>query len=282
MFDIETAVAKKYSNDISRKVKMGLTEKAEQGFYPSNSPLGYINNRNTNTIEIDPINAPLIRELFEKVSTGRYSLLMLEQMLYDKGLRHKTRGNRIRKSTLHKIIYNHLYYGVFKWKGKIYTNAKHTPLISKELWDKAHEALANLHRPCIAKKDFAYRGLLTCGKCDCTIVGQNAKKRYVYYRCSFSKGHHEHSGYIREENMPDLFLPVIKAVSITENIKSWLEDGIKEISKKQENIKINKKEILQKEYNRACIKLNRLYDLQLEGKTNKNFFIQKSKSYHKN
>ena len=95
MLDIETAVAKKYSNDISRKVKMGLTEKAEQGYYPSNSPLGYINNKNTNLIEVDPVNAPLIQELFEKVATGRYSLLMLEQIFYDKGLRHKTRGNRI-------------------------------------------------------------------------------------------------------------------------------------------------------------------------------------------
>jgi hypothetical protein len=35
----------------------------EKGFYPSNSPLGYINNKNTNQIEVDPINVPLVREL---------------------------------------------------------------------------------------------------------------------------------------------------------------------------------------------------------------------------
>ena len=40
MFDIEVAVAKKMSNDISRKTKMGMQEKAEQGLYPSRAPLG--------------------------------------------------------------------------------------------------------------------------------------------------------------------------------------------------------------------------------------------------
>ena len=275
MLDIETAVAKKYSNDISRKVKMGLTEKAEQGYYPSNSPLGYINNKNTNLIEIDPVNAPLIIKLFEKVATGRYSLFMLEQILYDKGLRHKTRGNRIPKSTLHRILHNPIYYGAFKWRGKLYSNAKHQPLISKELWDKAQETLASIHRPCIAKKDFAYRGLLVCGKCDCTVVGQNAKRQYVYYRCSFSKGQHKHSGYIREERMPDLFLPVIKAISMPESVSSWIEEGIQEISKQQGNIKTNKKEVLQKEYDRASKKLSNLYDLQLEGKIHSDMFYIK-------
>ncbi|MDR2426140.1 MAG: zinc ribbon domain-containing protein [Endomicrobium sp.] len=95
-----------------------------------------------------------------------------------------------------------------------------------------------------SKKDFAYRGLLVCGKCDCTIIGQNAKKKYIYYRCSFSKGQHKHSGYIREENMPELFLPVIKSVSTPDVIVSWIEKGIKEISKQQEHLKTNKKELL--------------------------------------
>jgi hypothetical protein len=51
MLDIEVAVAKKQSNDISRKAKMGMLEKAEQGLYPSVTPIGYKNNRLTYLID---------------------------------------------------------------------------------------------------------------------------------------------------------------------------------------------------------------------------------------
>ncbi len=43
VMDIEVASAKKLSNDISRKTKMGLQEKAEEGIYPGNAPTGYLN-----------------------------------------------------------------------------------------------------------------------------------------------------------------------------------------------------------------------------------------------
>jgi DNA invertase Pin-like site-specific DNA recombinase len=50
MLDIEVAVAKKQSNDISRKTKIGMLEKAGQGLYPSVAPIGYKNNRLTHLI----------------------------------------------------------------------------------------------------------------------------------------------------------------------------------------------------------------------------------------
>lgn len=279
MLDIEVAVAKKMSNDISRKVKMGLTEKAEQGYYPTIAPTGYINVKKDgiSQLEIDPVNAPLIKEFFEKVATGDYSLLMLEDLLYAKGLRNPHRKNKVRKSTLHRILHNKIYYGVFEWKGRLYPNAKHMPIISKELWDKAREAMRQMHRPHISKKDFAYRGLLICEHCNCTIVGQNAKKKYTYYRCSFAKGQHKHAGYISEKDMPALFLPAIKAVSLPPEFAGWVEDGIKEIAKTQENINKNKKDVLQRDYIKTQKKLNNLYDLQLDGVFNKDMFRLKDK-----
>ena len=41
--DVEVAASKKLSNDIAYKTRMGMVEKAEQGIYPGNAPLGYIN-----------------------------------------------------------------------------------------------------------------------------------------------------------------------------------------------------------------------------------------------
>ena len=62
MFDIEVAVAKKMSNDISRKTRMGMLEKAKQGLYPSSASLGYKNNPATGLIEEDMKTASYIKD----------------------------------------------------------------------------------------------------------------------------------------------------------------------------------------------------------------------------
>ena len=72
-----------------------------------------------------------------------------------------------------------------------------------------------------------------------------------------------------------LFL--LKPYNFVSILTSWIKDGIKEISQKQENIKTNKKEVLQKEYARVQGKLNNLYNLQLEGKASREMFYIKER-----
>ena len=276
MMDIEVAVAKKMSNDISRKTKMGMQEKAEQGIYPSNCPIGYINNRETGQIDVDPIKAPLIQELFSRVSAGGESLSGLADEFFAKGLRHKTRNTRLSKSSLHKIIHNPFYYGDFQWGHKIYKGI-HTPLVSKEMWEKAIQALGSKHRPYKMKRKFAFGGLLICGKCNCTVLGELAKGKYTYYRCSFSKGQHEHEGYLREEVLAEKFGQIIQNITFPSHITQWLEKGVAELAKKQEASSKSTMEVLKADYANIYQKLSRLYDLQLEGKGNSEMFSIKEK-----
>jgi len=87
MLDIEVAVAKKQSNDISRKTKMGMLEKAEQGLYPSVAPIGYKNNRLTHLIEVDEERALFIRKAFTLMASGSYSLAAIVKILNQEGFR---------------------------------------------------------------------------------------------------------------------------------------------------------------------------------------------------
>lgn len=91
MFDIEVAVAKKMSNDISRKTQLGMLEKAEQGLYPSFAPLGYKNNLTTHLIEIDEEKSPFIKRAFSLMATGNYSEGMLTDLLYREGFKRQKR-----------------------------------------------------------------------------------------------------------------------------------------------------------------------------------------------
>lgn len=277
MLDMEVLIAKKTSNDISRKTKMGMDEKAEQGIFPSRAPTGYLNNRETKGIDIDPISAPLIKEIFELTATGRYSLSMLVDEFYNRGLRVK-RGNNISKAgkaTLHRIIHSKFYYGIIEWGDKVY-QGKHTPIISKELWDKAQKAITSLHRPSKTKMNFPFSNLIICGVCDCTVLGANAKKQYKnhstiypYYHCSFSKGKHKHEGYLKEFEIAEKLKEKVEAVALPKSLSECIEEGLKEIAKKKTLMIGNKKDILQADYNATLSKLKKLYALQLEKEMNK-------------
>jgi site-specific DNA recombinase len=131
MLDIEVAVAKKQSNDISRKTKMGMLEKAEQGLYPSVAPIGYKNNRLTHLIEVDEERAPFIRRAFTLMASGSYSLAAIVKILNQEGLRGR-KGYRVGKSAIEKILKNPIYYGAFRWQGRL-RDGSHPPLISKDL-----------------------------------------------------------------------------------------------------------------------------------------------------
>ena len=238
MLDIEVAVAKKQSNDISRKTKMGMLEKAEQGLYPSVAPIGYKNNRLTHLIEVDEERAPFIRKAFGLMASGSYSLAAIAKLLNQEGFRGR-KGYRIGKSGIEKILKNPIYYGAFRWQGRL-RGGSHPPLISKDLFDKACAALHGNARPYTNRRGFAFNNLLTCGDCECKVLGEEKKKRFVYYHCTFSKGRHNGWGYVPEREIAGLFGPAVKAVTLDEEIVEWLLDALKESDKSSRRLSENR------------------------------------------
>ena len=278
VFDIEVAVAKKISNDISRKSKMGMEEKAEQGLYPSLAPIGYINNRNTRLIEVDEGKAPYIKRAFSLMASGHHSLRMLERQLYDEGLRNRN-GNRVGKSAIHQTLKNPIYYGAFRWGGKMYEGS-HTPIISKQLFDKVQSVLSGSFHPSVHKLPFHFNNLMKCGICDCKVIGElKKKKKYKYYHCTFSKGRHKDVAYIREEKLARLFEEPIKRITLDVEIVDWLKEGIKERSKNTLKLQENRSNSLQNQYDKTNKRLSRLYDDKYDGALDEGIFKVKEEEY---
>jgi len=260
VMDIEVAVAKKMSNDISRKTKMGLQEKAEEGIYPGNAPTGYLNKQvnGRNTIVVDPINAPLIKKLFEKFASGIYSTEMITEELYLDGLRHKTKKTKLSKSTIYRIIRQPLYYGEFKWKGKMYKGS-YEPLISKELWETANEKLTDNARPHKTKHEFAFSNLLICDDCNCLVGGQIQRDKHIYYACR----HHKKRKYVTENNLANKFNEVIKSLTIPEQFEEMIKEGIKLIAEENAIMNKNRMDILNRDLAKYNKELDKLYEAKL-------------------
>lgn len=220
-------------------VKRGLRTRAEMGLWAGMAPLGYLNQKLMDKkcqVVIDEIRAPIIKQMFEKVAYEHWSGRKLYNWLRFE-LNFHTRGNKpFTLSGIYRTLDNPFYYGVFEKprnSGNWYTG-KHTPLISKELFDKAQ---AQLTRDKIVRetKEFAFTKLFTCGYCGSGISAEEKWKqlkngganRYIYYSCSRARDRNCKNKYIREEDLITELLKILDKVNINElGMRKKLEEEI--------------------------------------------------------
>lgn len=220
-------------------VKRGLRTRVEMGLWPGVAPLGYLNQRELDKkcqLVVDPLRAPIVKKIFEKVAyeklSGRkiYNWLRFEANFY-------TRGNKpLTLAGVYRILESPFYYGMFEYpknSGNWY-QGKHTPLITQELFEKAK---AQLKRDQIVRetKEFAFTKLFTCGYCQSGISAEEKWKklkdgganRYIYYSCARSKDRNCKNKYIREEDLILELLKILDKVNINElGMRKKLEDEI--------------------------------------------------------
>jgi len=208
------AFAEFFSDQLSERASLGMKTKASNGMWPSSAPTGYLNDANTKTIVPDPIRAPLVVALFERCAQTRMSLQALTEWAEGQGLRTR-RGGAFRKSGIHKLLHNSVYWGPFSYGGKLYEGT-HEPLITKALFDRVQERLAERSHS-FTKRSFPYRGLLTCAYCGCKVTAAYAKKaRYIYYRCTHGRGSCDQN-YIRQDRLSEQLLSVVEGVHLSED-----------------------------------------------------------------
>lgn len=281
MLDIEVANAKKQSNDISLKAKMGMQERAEQGIYPSLAPLGYRNGEvnGKKCIVPDPETALLIKMIFEWYSTSNYSLLEITNKAYEEGLTYRKSKTKVHKSVVAKLLNNPIYYGDFEWNGKIYKGV-HAPIISQELFDQVQVVLdrRGKHLIRMQKHHWAFQGLVACGHCGCTMTVEIKKNRYVYYHCTGHKGKCPEK-YVREEEIATQFGEELKRLQIDDESIHWLTTILKGTHHDEEVYHSQMVEKLQKEYKQIETRIDQMYIDKLDGKVTIEFFERKSKEW---
>ena len=185
MHGIKVLMAKNYIDNLSEEARKGMQEKAEQGIWPTKSPLGYRNVAGSDgkkIIATDPEVAPIVSKLFEWYATGQYALKEVARKARDAGFIYRRTGASVPVSAVHSILRNRLYTGQFEWNGKL-IQGRHQPLVSVELWERVQGILdgRNVNKAKRGKHDFAFSGLIACAKCGCSVVGEIKKERYVYY-----------------------------------------------------------------------------------------------------
>src|ERR1700676_4911963 len=82
-------MAKNYIDNLSEEARKGMQEKAEQGIWPTKTPLGYrniIGPDGKKIIATDPAVAPIVSKLFEWYASGGISLKEAAKKVQTTGL----------------------------------------------------------------------------------------------------------------------------------------------------------------------------------------------------
>ena len=239
MLNIAFGQSKYYVDNLSENIRRGHRAKLRKGIWPGFAPLGYTNNHKTRDIDVDTDKAPLIRKGFEMYSTGKYTLKQIAKYLKDSGLR-SYKGNALSVSCVQRLLQNHFYYGIFKFKGETYQGT-HEPIITKKLFDECREMMKNRGhiKTRKAEKTFPFRGLLTCGECGCAITAET-QKGHNYYHCTKKRVACSQK-YVREEMLTEQITNFLQKVSLS---SQDTEKVLRELDKDEQKAREDNKEII--------------------------------------
>ncbi len=208
-------------------VKRGLRTRCEMGLRPGVAPTGYLNEKHADRkcqAIVDPVRAPVIKQIFEKAANEKWSGRRIHQWLkFDLNFTGRANKN-MTLSSVYLVLQNPFYYGVFEYPEKSgnWYQGKHEPLITKELYDRAQEQMKRDRIIRSDIKEFAFTKLMTCGECGSGISADEKFKklkdgtsnRYVYYGCTKARDVACKSGYIREEELIEQLAKIMDEIDL--------------------------------------------------------------------
>jgi DNA invertase Pin-like site-specific DNA recombinase len=262
--DVQLSVSKFYLGNLAEEVKKGMEEKVAQGGWGHKAPVGYLNDKNTRSVVVDPYKGPLVAWAFERYASGVVSVSGLADELYGRGFTRKN-GAKLLTSALHKMLRNPFYCGRMVYKGEVYAGA-HTPLVSAALFEQVQERLGanrNGTKP-RTKRVYALRGAMRCAECGCLITA-GTHNQHVYYRCTHGKGECSQRSYIREDALMAEVESILGRVELTSEIVEALVADCESLLEEKSGELAKSLQIARSEVAAVTSKEKKLLDAYLDG-----------------
>ncbi|MEI7810231.1 MAG: recombinase family protein [bacterium] len=267
-WDIEIVLAKKYISNLSEEVKKGQVEKIAQGWLPTKPPIGYktIGEKGHKIHIIDEKTAPLVKKMFELYSTGNYSVISIEDEMYKLGLR-SINGKRILQSRIYELLQDPFYCGKMKWNDEVYP-AKHEPLITKDLFEKAQNILKRRGKTTLSTKhNYLFMSRIFCEGCG-GVLSWETQKGTLYGHCNnhLKSRHCSKKTYIKEKEVEEQISVVFEKITPkSEAVLNWIEEII--IDENTDQIKFRETEI--QRLNVLLLNIRKQKDKYFEAKINR-------------
>lgn len=161
--NILAAIADFYSANLSEEVKKGMKQLVLNGRWPHQPPRGYRfvgTPEGRRVLEIDPVQGPLMQQMFELYATGRWSLRELGREMCRRGMQ-ASQGRPLSTANVRRFLSNPFFIGRILWQGFDVAGV-HPPLISAELYQQVQCVLVERYRdphPGTVVSGFPLRGV---------------------------------------------------------------------------------------------------------------------------
>ena len=200
LLTIIAAINQYYIDILRMHTKKSKRERAREGLYNSSiTPYGYALSGSARVAPVVvPDEAAVVRFMFERYVTGRYSFADIAEMVNDHGWRTRA-GRRFSKDTITDMVRNAFYAGKVMYKesrrgdvGEMF-EGQHEPIITEELWDASvrvrqrHQyrsrVLQTVSRPYLLSQ------LARCHVCGRNLRAQGLKSGGYYREMSYERGY---------------------------------------------------------------------------------------------
>ena len=183
--------AEYYSLQLSQNIRRGRAESAEKcQSLGGNRPLGYKTGPDKKFV-IDENTAPTVKMIFTMYADGK-TVTEIVDKLNEMGLR-TLRGGPFTKNSLHSILKNKKYIGVYEYQGREIKDGV-PRIIEDDVFNKVQEMLKiNKRAPAKtwSRADYILTDKLFCGKCGALMFGESGTSKtgvkHNYYICSNKK-----------------------------------------------------------------------------------------------
>ena len=286
MLSISFGQSKYYVDSLSENTRRGLHQKARNGYFPGFAPIGYLNDTRNRTIVVNKKIAPIIAKAFEMYSLGKSQIKDVASFLEQQKVLSPS-GKRIREDKVTYILKKPFYCGLFSYAGEVY-EGRHTPIISKALFDKVQEILKNRNhqwsKATVEKVSKPLLGLLRCGECGMMITCDFKIKHYVngtsgyfnYYRCTKkNKSIKCQQPHIRDTDLEPQLTTLMAKYTLR---KTWASQMLLKLKNEESDISKSCLEVIndkRKDLEQIDIKLKLLLDSYLDQIIEKESFQEK-------
>lgn len=262
IFGMNLVFGQRERKEIGARTKRAMEEMTLERIHPSKAPYGYIRNKETGHLEVEPIEAEVVKEIFELCKQGNstrgIATIMKDNNAYLK--QGKWKSDRV-----YKILTNSIYIGIFEY-GKYKRKSQDIlrvenycePIIDEVTWNATRNVLVKNKHSNYGEYIHLFSGLVKCPICG-EIMSSSESFKYpngkqkVYYhlRCK----NHNCSGFGLHYNtekietklkqvLEELTLFMLSMDNEIITCNSTKSDDVKDIEKAIEKLKLQEKRLV--------------------------------------
>lgn len=192
MLGVMAAFAQLERETIVERVTDAKKEAAKQGrFMGGKAPYGYKHNAATKALEINPLQADIVRFIYDEYLKGQTGYQGIADMLQERKVPPHS-AKEWHRTSIRVILSSPFYIGMIPHKGLMHPG-KHEPIVELEKWEAAQKLKQSRGgaRP-LPENNGLLPGIVYCGECGARmrykLVNQRSGTASRYYACYSQEG----------------------------------------------------------------------------------------------